>query len=92
MLGQKLAEHMAVGLDVRYGAIVEKVQWGASGVTVICWDGRSFQADAAVVTVSLGVLKARSRRMPFQNTTMHSFHTSLESPNASPNYPLGSQL
>ncbi|BDA43980.1 Peroxisomal N(1)-acetyl-spermine/spermidine oxidase [Coccomyxa sp. Obi] len=60
---QKLAEHMAVGLDVRYGAVVEKVQWGASGVTVTCADGRSFQADAAVVTVSLGVLKESHGRL-----------------------------
>ncbi len=61
MAGQKLAEHMAVGLDVRYGAVVEKMQWGASGVSVTCVDGRSFQADAAIVTVSLGVLKAKFR-------------------------------
>lgn len=54
---QALAEHMAAGADIRYGAVVEKIQWGASGVELRCADGRSFQADAAVVTVSLGVLK-----------------------------------
>ena len=48
---------MAAGADIRFGAVVEKIQWGASGVDVRCADGRSFQADAAVVTVSLGVLK-----------------------------------
>lgn len=57
MCAQALAEHMAAGADIRYGAVVERIQWGASGVTVSCADGRSFQADAAVVTVSLGVLK-----------------------------------
>ncbi|EIE25731.1 amine oxidase [Coccomyxa subellipsoidea C-169] len=57
-LPHALAEHMAAGADIRYGAVVERIQWGASGVTVSCADGRSFQADAAVVTVSLGVLKA----------------------------------
>lgn len=61
---------MASGLDVRYGAVVEKVQWGASGVTVTCADGRSFQADAAIVTVSLGVLKVCIGQRVTQTTTM----------------------
>jgi monoamine oxidase len=54
---QPLAEKMAAGLDVRFGALVTRVEWCADGVTVACADGQTFHADAAVVTVSFGVLK-----------------------------------
>ena len=57
---QGLAEAMAEGLDIRYGARVTKVCWGDGGATVSCSDGRRFTADAVIVTVSLGVLKARN--------------------------------
>jgi glycine/D-amino acid oxidase-like deaminating enzyme len=50
---------MAEGLDISFGCVATKVTWGDDGVSVSCEDGRSFSADAVIVTVSLGVLKVR---------------------------------
>ena len=36
-----------------------EISWASDGVTVACANGQSFQADAVVMTVSLGVLKVR---------------------------------
>ena len=66
---QGLAEAMAEGLDIRYGARATKVCWGDGGATVSCSDGRRFTADAVIMTVSLGVLKARS--LPPHNPAIH---------------------
>eukprot|EP00884_Botryococcus_braunii_P018801 jgi/Botrbrau1/5604/Bobra.97_2s0027.1 len=60
---QAVAEHMAQGLDVKFQHLVKLVQWGPTGVTVECENGASFTADAAIVTVSLGVLKANHKTM-----------------------------
>ena len=57
---QGLVEAMAEGLDIRYGARVTKVCWGDGGAAVFCSDSRRFTADAVIMTVSLGVLKACS--------------------------------
>ncbi len=48
---------MAEGLDVSFGCVATRVAWGDDGVTLTCEDGRTFAADALIVTVSLGVLK-----------------------------------
>lgn len=48
---------MTAGLDIRFGHCVNSIAWGESGVHVSCTNGASFQADAVIVTVSLGVLK-----------------------------------
>ena len=61
MLAQKLAE----GLPVRHGVTVDQIHWGPSGVTIQCRGGEQFEADAVIVTVSLGVLKV------FVNRNMH---------------------
>lgn len=50
---------MAEGLDVRLGTVMTEISWASDGVTVACANGQSFQADAVVMTVSLGVLKVR---------------------------------
>lgn len=63
---QTLAQHMAIGLDIRYHSTVIHVEWGAAGATVTCDDGQTFGCDALIWTASLGVLKAS--------------HTSLFSP------------
>ena len=61
MCPQGVAEALARGLDIRYGQEVEQVQYGPQGVRVRCRGGEVFQGAAAVVTVSLGVLKVRKR-------------------------------
>ena len=46
--------------DVRLGCEVESIAWGHHGVEVAYREGqadRTLSADAAIVTVSLGVLK-----------------------------------
>ncbi|XP_020270231.1 probable polyamine oxidase 2 isoform X2 [Asparagus officinalis] len=51
---------LAKGLDIRLGHRVTKVVRGKLGVEVSVDNGESFNADAAVITVPLGVLKANS--------------------------------
>ena len=53
---------MAEGLDIRYQHVVERIDWGATGATVHCSSGESFDCDALICTVSLGVLKVRASR------------------------------
>jgi len=60
-LPQTLADRMAEGLDVSFGCVATRVAWGDDGVTVTCEDGRTFAADALILTVSLGVLKVMMR-------------------------------
>lgn len=43
--------------DVRLGCVVNQIRWGSEGVCISCTDGQSFEADAVILTVSLGVLK-----------------------------------
>jgi monoamine oxidase len=56
-----LAEHMAGGLHIERSQAVRSLNWGASGVQVQT-DRGEFSADAAVVTLPLGVLKAGTVR------------------------------
>ena len=53
-LVQALAEHVPVMYNTPVGA----VHYGSEGVTVVTEDGRALAADACVVSVPLGVLKA----------------------------------
>jgi protoporphyrinogen oxidase len=55
---QPIAEHFAEGLDVRFGQRVQRVAYDGAGVRVTTEDGSELAADAVIVTVSLGVLKA----------------------------------
>lgn len=48
---------LAQGLPIRLNTAVTRVKHGAKGVTVLTGDGE-FHADAAIVTVPLGVLKS----------------------------------
>ena len=56
-----LTEALAEGLEVRLGQVVHRIEHGGrdAGVTVIT-NQQTFVADAAVVTLPLGVLKKRS--------------------------------
>lgn len=53
-LVKALAEHV----PVLYNTAATSVQYGSEGVCVVTAEGRAIAADAAVVTVPLGVLKA----------------------------------
>ena len=58
----RLAGAFAKDLDVRVGRPVEVVTYGPNGVSLADRDGRIETADRAVITVPLGVLKARQVR------------------------------
>lgn len=61
--GQGLATSMAQGLDIRFGRVVQTIQWGGeTGARVTCENGDVFEGDAVIVSVSLGVLKVRYLR------------------------------
>jgi protoporphyrinogen oxidase len=62
---QVLAEKLAEGLPIRHGMTVDQIQWNASGVIVQCQGGQQIEADAVIVTVSLGVLKVLSTSSVF---------------------------
>lgn len=50
----------AESLDIRFGSVVQRVEWeGSDQIRIVCEDGHSHLADAVIVTVSLGVLKVR---------------------------------
>ena len=55
----RIVEAVARPLNVLTGHIVNLVKWNEEGVEVICANGARFVAPAAIVTVSLGVLKSR---------------------------------
>ncbi len=52
----QVTESLARGLDVRTGQVVTRIVWGTQGVRVQT-DRQSFEADGAVITFPLGVLK-----------------------------------
>lgn len=57
MKAQALTERMAKGLPIHFGSCVRMLRYDAHGVEIVCADGRTWHADVAICTVSLGVLK-----------------------------------
>lgn len=55
----QIVQHLATGLDIRTGQVVTGIAPEGAGVAVTLKDGTVLTADHAVVTVPLGVLKAR---------------------------------
>ena len=55
---RQITAHLAKGVDVRLNRIVKKITTKSSGVTLDFADGAKMEADHAIVTVPLGVLKA----------------------------------
>ncbi|NDW60183.1 amine oxidase, partial [Yangia sp. PrR004] len=49
---------LAQGLDIRLNQRVTKIAWQYNGVKVTTEDGTNYFADACIITVPLGVLKA----------------------------------
>jgi monoamine oxidase len=54
----RLATHLARGLDIRFEHVVSHVGWSPEGVTITT-DHGVLKADHAVVTVPVGVLKSK---------------------------------
>jgi monoamine oxidase len=52
-----LMSRLADGLDVRMSMPVESIEWSSSGVVVTCGE-RRFEADRAVITLPLAILKS----------------------------------
>ena len=49
---------LAEGLNIRLGAVVKRVVWGADRVTFTLVDGEQLEARTAIITLPLAVLKA----------------------------------
>lgn len=58
----RVAEHIARGLDVQCGFSVDTIRWAPDGVTIRGTDGRELSARAAVSTLPAGVLKSGAVR------------------------------
>lgn len=56
----RFVDALSEGLDIRTGVVVTDIEVGEEGVVVHCAGGESLSASHAVVTVPLGVLKARA--------------------------------
>ncbi|KAF5203485.1 Polyamine oxidase, partial [Thalictrum thalictroides] len=69
---------LAKGLDIRLGHRVTKITQRSNGVKVTVEDGRTFVADAAVVAVPLGVLKAK--RITFEPSYFLNLHKATGHP------------
>lgn len=55
----QIVQHLAEGLDIRTGQVVTRIAPDGAGVAVTLQDGTVLTADHAIITVPLGVLKAR---------------------------------
>jgi len=53
-----LVDDAARGLDIRFGAAVQRLAWSGDGVSAILQNGEKIEAGRAIVTVPLGLLRA----------------------------------
>jgi monoamine oxidase len=53
-----LIEDAARGLSIRLGSPVQRIAWSESGVSAILQNGERIQADRALITVPVGLLRA----------------------------------
>ena len=53
----RILDHLSDGLDIRYNSPVRSIGYGSDAVEIRC-GGRTFSADAAVVTIPIAVLKS----------------------------------
>ena len=54
----QLVDDAAVGLDVRLGTPVQRVQWSEHGATAVLKSGETLAADRVVIAVPVGLLRA----------------------------------
>ncbi len=59
---ERLLSALAEGLDIRLNTVVESIDWSGDGVRVTAVGGKVFEAERVIITLPLGVLKARSVR------------------------------
>jgi monoamine oxidase len=52
-----LIEDVAQSLDIRYGAAVQRLAWSGEGVSATLQSGERLEADRALITVPLGLLR-----------------------------------
>ena len=57
---QAIAESLSASLDIRFGHLVTSIEWGSGGVSISCSNGVELEADAVLVTTSVGVLQVRA--------------------------------
>lgn len=55
-----ITDYLAAGLDIRLEWVVSEIEYGDDGVTVYSANGAGLRADLAVVTLPVGVLRAKS--------------------------------
>lgn len=55
---RQLIDDAARGLSIRLGAAVQRIAWSTTGVTAILSSGEKIEADRALVTVPIGLLRA----------------------------------
>lgn len=53
-----LPQHIATGLDIRFGCRVGRIAWGGEGVEIALENGHTFNGRAAITTLPHGVLAA----------------------------------
>lgn len=53
----KMVDHLARGLKITLSTEVSQINWN-KGVKITCTNGKSYEADAAVITLPVGVLKS----------------------------------
>ena len=70
----RLVQHLAEGLPVRFGQTVKRIIYGTGGVRVET-ERETFTADGVIVTVPIGVLQ--SDRIVFEPALPHSHRTAL---------------
>ena len=70
----RLVQHLAEGLPVRFGQSVKRIAYGADGVRAET-ERETFTADGVVVTVPIGVLQ--SEQIVFEPALPHSHRTAL---------------
>lgn len=54
----RIHEHLARGLNIRLNTAIHHIEWGDSGVRAWTAAGEVFEAESAIVTLPVGVLKS----------------------------------
>ncbi len=60
---QAIAEMLASTVDIRFDHFVTNIEWNPDGVCISCANGVDFQADAVMMTTSIGVLQAQHQSL-----------------------------
>lgn len=58
----RIHQHLAEGMDIRFNTVVEAVEWQQGAVTLHTSSGETYQAEHVIITLPLGVLQSDSVR------------------------------